>query len=95
MKQLNQWMQRRSTPRVRRLDRSLTGTFGLGPQLTAMRQVRQWLDEIPAGDSICLRCESTVPNKQFRVWKKWFETREDSSWEISEEHKSFFFYKKR
>lgn len=95
MKQLNQWMQRRSTLRVRRLDKSLTGTFGLGPQLTAMRQVRQWLDEIPAGDSICLRCESTVPDKQFRVWKKWFEKHEDINWEISEEHKSFFFYKSK
>ena len=88
-------MNRRSTTRVRRLDMSLTGKFGLGPQLTAMRQVRQWVEEIPAGDSICLRCESAVPDKQFRVWKKWFEKREDVNWEISEEHQSFFFYKKR
>ena len=74
---------------------SLTGSFGLGPQLTAMRYVRKWMKEIPACDSICLRCESTVPDKQFRIWKKWFETREDINWEISEENKSFFFYKKR
>lgn len=88
-------MQRRSTTRVRRLDLSLTGKFGLGPQLDAMRYVRKWIEEIPAGDSICLRCESTAPDKQFRIWKKWFERREDPNWEISEEHKSFFFYKKR
>ena len=95
MKQINQWMQRRSTTRVRRLDLSLTGKFGPKTQAIAIRQVRQWLDEIPVGDSICLRCESTVPDKQFRVWKKWFTKHEDVDWEISEEHKSFFFYKKR
>jgi hypothetical protein len=88
-------MQRRLTTRVRRLDSSLTGKFGPKTQAIAIRQIRQWLDEIPAGDSICLRCESTVPDKQFRVWKKWFRTHEDIDWEISEEHKSFFFYKKR
>ena len=88
-------MSRRLTTRVRRLDMSLTGKFGLGPQLTAMRYVRKWINEIPYGDSICLRCESVVPDKQFRIWKKWFETHEDSNWEISEEHKSFFIYKKR
>lgn len=95
MKQINQWMNRRSTTRVRRLDMSLTGKFGPKTQAIAIRQMRQWLDEIPAGDSICLRCESTLPDKQFRVWKKWFETHESIGWQISEEHKSFFFYKKR
>ena len=87
-------MKRRLTTRVRRLDMSLTGKFGIGPQLTAMRYVRKWINEIPPGDSICLRCESTLPDKQFRAWKKWFKNREDVNWEISEEHKSFFFYKK-
>lgn len=86
-------MNRRSTTRVRHLDGSLTGSFGPKTQAIAIRQLRQWLDEIPAGDSICLRCESTLPDKQFRVWKKWFETHENIRWEISEEHKSFFFYK--
>lgn len=94
MKQINQWMNRRSTTRVCRLDSSLTGRFGPKTQAIAIRQVRQWLTEIPAGDSICLRCESTLPEKQFRVWKKWFKTHEDIHWEISEEHKAFFFYNK-
>ena len=87
-------MNRRSTTRVRRLDMSLTGKLGPKTQAIAIRQVRQWLNEIPAGDSICLRCESMVPDKQFRIWKKWFEAHENINWEISEEHKSFFFYKK-
>jgi hypothetical protein len=50
---------------------------------------------LPPGDSICLRCECAAPEKQFRVWKQWFERHEDPRWEISEEHKSFFFYKPR
>lgn len=94
MKQINQWMNRRSTARVSRLDMSLTGKFGPRTQAIAIRQVRQWLNEIPAGDSICLRCESTLPEKQFRVWKKWFERHENIDWEINEEYKSFFFYKR-
>lgn len=92
-RQINDWMDRRKKKSVAKLDKSLNGTLGLKPQIIAMRQVRQWVDELPKGESIALRCESTVPNKQFRVWKKWFTKREDIRWEISEEHKSFFFYK--
>jgi len=29
------------------------------------------------------------------VWEKWFKKHEDVNWEISKEHKAFFFYKKR
>ncbi len=87
-------MNRRLTSRVRRLDLSLTGKFGPRTQAIAIRQVRKWLDEIPIGDSICLRCESALPEKQFQVWKKWFKTHEDIHWEIFEEHKAFFFYKR-
>ena len=94
MKQINQWMNRRSTARVCHLDSSLTGRFGPKTQAIAIRQIRQWLDEIPVGDSICMCCESTLPEKQFRVWKKWFETHENIHWQICEEYKSFFFYKK-
>jgi len=80
---------------VRKLSSNLTGRFGPRTQAIAIRQVRQWMQEIPEGDSICMRCESALPEKQFRVWKKWFEKHEDIRWEISEEHKSFFFYRSR
>ena len=92
-RQINDWMDRRKKKSVAKLDRSLNGTFGPKTQAIAIRQVRQWVDELPKGESIALRCESTVPDKQFRVWKKWFTKHEDIRWEISEEHKSFFFYK--
>lgn len=88
-------MQQRKKKSVSRLSSSLTGRFGPRTQAIAIRQVRQWIEELPEGDSICMRCESAVPNKQFRVWKKWFTKHEDVRWEISEEHKSFFFYKSR
>jgi len=73
----------------------LTGRFGPKTQAIAIRQVRQWMKELPEGDSMCLRCESALPDKQFEVWKKWFLKHEDNRWEISDEYKSFFFYKSR
>jgi len=93
-RQINDWIDRRKNTRVRQLDISLTGKIGNGVQAIAIRQVRQWVSELPKGHSVALQCESALPEKQFRVWKKWFERHEDICWEISEEYKSFFFYKR-
>jgi len=93
-RQINDWIERKQNSRVRKLDAMLTGTIGNGVQAIAIRQVRKWVDEHPEGHSISLRCESVFPDKQFRVWKKWFERHEHSDWEINDEFKSFFFYKK-
>jgi len=73
----------------------LTGKFGPRTQAIAIRQVRAWMDSIPYGDSLSMRCESALPDKQFEVWKKWFTKHEDSRWEICDEYKSFFFYRSR
>jgi len=78
---------------VSRLSSNLTGKFGPRTQAIAIRQVRQWVDDLPAGDMIALRCESALPDKQFRVWKKWFTKHEDLRWEVKEEFKAFWFYK--
>jgi ribosomal protein L37AE/L43A len=88
-------MNQRKKKSVSRLNLNLTGRFGPRTQAIAIRQVRQWMDSIPEGDSICMRCESALPEKQFQVWKKWFMRHEDGRWEISDEHKSFFFYRSR
>lgn len=88
-------MTQRKKKSVSRLNSSLTGRFGPKTQAIAIRQVRQWMKELPEGDSMCLRCESALPDKQFEVWKKWFLKHEDNRWEISDEYKSFFFYKPR
>jgi hypothetical protein len=71
----------------------LTGKFGPRTQAIAIRQVRKWVEELPAGDMIALRCESALPDKQFRVWKKWFTKHEDLRWEVKEEFKAFWLYK--
>jgi hypothetical protein len=94
-RQINDWLEdQKQRTRVRRLASSLTGKIGNGVQAIAIRQVRQWMSELPKGHSIALQCESVLPEKQFRVWKKWFERHEDMCWEINEEYKSFFFYKR-
>lgn len=92
-RQINDWMNRRKKKSVAKLDGSLTGRLGFKTQAIAIRQVRQWVEELPKGESISMRCESAVPEKQFRIWSKWFKNHESSAWEISTQHKSFFFYK--
>jgi hypothetical protein len=92
-RQINDWMNQRKKKSVSRLSSNLTGKFGPRTQAIAIRQVRQWVEELPAGDMIALRCESALPDKQFRVWKKWFTKHEDIRWEVKEEFKAFWFYK--
>ena len=75
------------------MDISLTGKAGNTTQAIAIRKVREWIKEIPQGDSITLRCECALSNKQFKVWKRWFQRHENKQWTISDEHKSFFFYR--
>ena len=94
-RQINDWLKRKTkNRRVRRLDSHLTGKHANLVQAIAIQQVRRWVQELPPGDSITLRCESAKPDKLFRVWKKWFQRWEDKRWDINEEFKSFFYYKK-
>lgn len=93
-RQINDWLKRKTKRKnVRRLDSCLTGKHSNLSQAIGIQQVRRWVCELPPGDSIVLRCESAKPDKQFRVWKKWFQRWEDVRWEPSEEFRSFFYYK--
>ena len=92
-RQINDWMMRKGNKRRYQMDTSLTGRFGMGPQLKAMHKIREWMKEIPVGDSITLRCESALSDKQFKIYKKWFEKNEDSNWKVNEKYKAFFFYR--
>ena len=95
-RQINDWLKRKTKKkRVRRLDSYLTGKHGNFIQGLGIYQLRSWVKELLPGDSISLRCESAKPDKQFRVWKKWFQTKESPEWDINEEFKSFFYYKPR
>jgi hypothetical protein len=90
-KQINDWLQQRKKRSVNRLSSKLTGKLGPRTQALAIRQVRQWIGELPPGDSLCLRCESALPEKQFQVWKKWFTKHEDKDWVINDEFKYFLY----
>ena len=95
-RQINDWLKRKTKKRrVRRLDLSLTGKHANLVQGIGIYKLRDWVRELPPGDSIALRCESAKPDKQFRVWKKWFQRKEIVGWDINEEFKSFFYYKPR
>ena len=94
-RQINDWLKRKTKKkRVRRLDSYLTGRHANLVQGLGVYKLRDWVRELPPGDSITLRCESANPDKQFRVWKKWFQRKEAIGWDINEEFKSFFYYKK-
>lgn len=94
-RQINDWMKRRKNVRARRLDMNLTGKDGNLCQALAVRFLRECQELVPGGDSICFRCESAKAKKQFKVWKRWFARHETGDWQIDEETKSFFFYKKK
>jgi hypothetical protein len=72
---------------------NLTGKSGNLPQALAVRFLRSCQSYIPVGDSLTLRCESVVPERQFKVWREWFQRHEDSRWQVFEEEKAFFFYR--
>jgi hypothetical protein len=72
---------------------NLTGKSANKAQAIAMRTLRGWTSVIPLGDSISFTCECVANEKQFRVWKKWFEKHENNQWIIDEKLKLFFFYR--
>lgn len=93
-RQINDWMNERKRKRTtHRLATNLTGKFGNRTQALAVRQVRIWADELKPGDMLVINCDSALPEKQFRVWKKWFEKHEDLNFEVKENFKAFWLYK--
>lgn len=95
-RQINDWLKRKTKKRrVRRLNSYLTGRHANLVQGIGIYKLRNWVQELMPGDSITLRCESAKADKQFRVWKKWFQRKEIVGWNINEEFKSFFYYKPR
>ena len=78
-----------------RLNMNLTGKDCNRTQAIAIRLVRSWMQEIPYGDSIVIKCESAEADKQFRIWSKWFKKHEDLNWGILKDEKAFIFYRSR
>lgn len=94
-RQSNDWLNKRKNKRANKLNSNLTGKSGNKAQFFAIQFLHWCVDYIPPGDCLTLWCESALPDKQFRVWKKWFVTHESSKWQIEETHKSFFYYKSK
>ena len=93
---LNDWIRERNKrKRVKKLNNSHPKKRDVKALRIAVNAAKDWIKEIPDGDSLVFRAEGAKADQLFRIYKKWFATHEDIPWVISEEHKSFFFYKKR
>ena len=93
---LNDWIRERNKrKRVKKLNNSLPKKRDVKALRIAVNAAKDWIKEIPDGDVLVFRAEGVKADQLFRIYKKWFATHEDIPWVISEEHKSFFFYKKR
>ena len=93
---LNDWIRERNKrKRVKKLNNFHPKKRDVKALRIAVNAAKDWIKEIPDGDSLVFRAEGAKAEQLFRIYKKWFATHEDISWVISEEHKSFFFYKKR
>ena len=93
---LNDWIRERNKrKRVKKLNNSHPKKRDVKALRIAVNAAKDWIKEIPDGDALVFRAEGAKADQLFRIYKKWFKTHEDIPWLISEEHKSFFFYKKR
>ena len=93
---LNDWIRERNKrKKVKKLNNSHPKKRDVKALRIAVNAAKDWIKEIPDGDSLVFRAEGAKADQLFRIYKKWFATHEDIPWVISEEHKSFFFYKKR
>ena len=93
---LNDWINERTKrKRVKKLNHFYPKKRDVKALRIAVNAAKDWIKEIPDRDCLVFRAEGAKSDQPFRIYKKWFATHEDIPWVISEEHKSFFFYKKR
>ena len=93
-RQINDWNSCRKNKRVNKIKSKLTGNVGAKSLIEAARITRKCFLHIQKGDSIIFKCESSIPKKQLRVFKKWLIGREKLNWEYLEDLNIFFIYKK-
>jgi len=93
IRQINDWLKQRKNKRATKLTNLLTGKNSIAPQIFALRQLRQYINELKQGDIIFFKCESKENIKQFNVWKKWFTRRECKDWIIDEKYLLFYYIK--
>lgn len=90
-RQINDWLKERKNKRTKKLNANLTGVFGPKAQAIAVRQMRYWTNIVPRGDILFFRCESALPEKQFKIWSRWFQRHESKDWIINSEFKYFLY----
>lgn len=93
-RQINDWNKCRKNRRANKLKSNLTGNVGPKSLIEAARITRECFVHIREGDSIIFKCESSMRQKQIRVFKKWLIGREKLNWEYLEDLNVFFIYKK-
>ena len=93
-RQINDLNSCRKNKRVNKIKSKLTGNVGAKSLIEAARITRKCFLHIQKGDSIIFKCESSIPKKQLRVFKKWLIGREKLNWEYLEDLNIFFIYKK-
>lgn len=93
-RQINDWDKGRKNKRAHKLKSNLTGHVGTKSLIEAARITRECFAYIQKGDSIIFKCESSMHQKQIRVFKKWLIGREELPWEYLRDLNIFFIYKK-
>ena len=93
---MNDWMQTKvKRKRVKKINNYLPKKRNVEALRIAVNAVKKWIEEMPKGDSLAFKAQAKKTDQLFRVYKKWFETHENISWTIHEDHKALFFYKKK
>tara|TARA_R100001015_G_C4629360_1_gene190155 strand:- start:731 stop:1165 length:435 start_codon:yes stop_codon:yes gene_type:complete len=93
---INDWIKERNKRKiVKKLNYFYPKKRDVKALRIAVNAAKKWIAEIPEGDCLVFRAEGAKADQLFRIYKKWFKTHENIPWVISEEHKSFFFYRKR
>jgi hypothetical protein len=93
-RQINDWNSCRKNKRANKLKSNVTGNVGSKSLIEAARITRKCFVHIQKGDSIIFKCESSIRQKQLRVFKKWLIGREKLNWEYLRDFNIFFIYKK-
>ena len=93
-RQINDWNRGRRKKRANKLKSNRTGNVGTKSLIEAARITRKCFVHIQKGDSIIFKCESSMRQKQLRVFKKWLIGREKLNWEYLQDFNIFFIYKK-
>lgn len=91
VRQVNDWLDERKNKRAKQLKNQITGKHSLTPHFLAIQTLKEWQSKIPKNDSILFICDSVKPDKQFKIYKKWF-TKHEKNWLIDVQNYAFIYH---